>query len=139
MSTESLVKEVGRLAVPLKKAGGLQRLVERISKARVVMLGEASHGTHEFYEWRHNISESLISRRGFHFIALEADWPAAHAARAIGSCSLGGSCFYDISFLLSLARKCRFTVTGWRIQSLYCCVPCRRMQNACRIQIRTRQ
>lgn len=41
------------------------------------MLGEASHGTHEFYEWRHNISESLISQHGFHFIALEADWPAA--------------------------------------------------------------
>lgn len=75
MTTESLVREIDRLAVPLEDAGDLQRLVDRISKAKVVMLGEASHGTHEFCKWRNNISKFLISQHGFRFIALEGDWP----------------------------------------------------------------
>lgn len=50
-------------------------LLEAVGDARYVLLGEASHGTHEYYSWRARISRELISRLGFSFIAVEGDWP----------------------------------------------------------------
>jgi erythromycin esterase-like protein len=52
-------------------------LIEMIGDARYVLLGEASHGTHEFYKARAEISKRLIREKGFSFIAWEADWPDA--------------------------------------------------------------
>src|SRR5579859_3827015 len=52
-------------------------LLERIGDTRVVLLGEASHGTAEFYRMRERISRELIERKGFSFIAIEGDWPDA--------------------------------------------------------------
>ncbi|HEY8038194.1 MAG TPA: protein-L-isoaspartate(D-aspartate) O-methyltransferase [Polyangiaceae bacterium] len=52
-------------------------LLERIADARVVLLGEATHGTSEFYRMRARITKELIARRGFQFVAVEADWPDA--------------------------------------------------------------
>jgi len=52
-------------------------LLERIGDARVVLMGEASHGTSEFYRMRERISRELILRKGFKFIAIEGDWPDA--------------------------------------------------------------
>lgn len=49
----------------------------RFSDARVVLLGEATHGTSEFYRTRAAISRALIERHGFNIIAVEADWPDA--------------------------------------------------------------
>ena len=63
----------------LAASGDLDPLMARIGDARVVMLGEASHGTSEFYTWRHRISERLIRERGFNFIAVEGDWPDCYA------------------------------------------------------------
>jgi len=40
-----------------------------------VLLGEASHGTHEYYTWRAALSRRLIQEKGFSFIAVEGDWP----------------------------------------------------------------
>jgi erythromycin esterase-like protein len=51
-------------------------LLERIDDARFVLLGEASHGTAEYYTWRAELSRRLIIEKGFHFIAVEGDWPA---------------------------------------------------------------
>jgi erythromycin esterase-like protein len=53
-------------------------LVDRIGYARCVLIGEASHGTHEFYIERARMTRSLIERAGFNAIAVEADWPAAY-------------------------------------------------------------
>lgn len=53
-------------------------LLERIGDARVVLLGEATHGTEEFYRERGRITKRLIEEKGFDAIALEADWPDAH-------------------------------------------------------------
>jgi len=53
----------------------LNKLMDRIGDARIVMLGEASHGTHEYYTWRSLISQRLIKEKGFRFIAVEGDWP----------------------------------------------------------------
>jgi len=52
-------------------------LLERIGNAEVVLLGEATHGTSEFYRMRARITRELILRRGFRMVAVEADWPDA--------------------------------------------------------------
>lgn len=52
-------------------------LMERIGEARVVLIGEASHGTSEFYSMRARITKRLIEEKGFKIIAAEADWPDA--------------------------------------------------------------
>jgi erythromycin esterase len=56
-------------------AKSLDALMERIGDAHYVLLGEASHGTHEYYTWRTLISKRLIEEKGFSFIAVEGDWP----------------------------------------------------------------
>jgi erythromycin esterase-like protein len=52
-------------------------MFDRYADARVVLLGEASHGTSEFYRARAAISRRLIERHGFNIVAVEADWPDA--------------------------------------------------------------
>src|SRR5881275_2427387 len=52
-------------------------LFDRFADARVVLLGEASHGTSEFYRARAAITRRLIERHGFNIVAVEADWPDA--------------------------------------------------------------
>jgi erythromycin esterase-like protein len=54
-----------------------QDLLDTIGNASLVLIGEASHGTHEFYEQRAQITKLLIEHKGFHAVAVEADWPAA--------------------------------------------------------------
>ena len=55
----------------------IEPLLDRIGAARLVLIGEASHGTHEFYRLRARITRALIERCGFRFVAAEADWPDA--------------------------------------------------------------
>ncbi len=54
------------------------RLLEFIGDRRFVLLGEASHGTHEFYRHRAQITKRLIQEKGFTVVAVEADWPDAY-------------------------------------------------------------
>ena len=63
------------LARPLRTPADLDPLLERIADARYVLLGEASHGTHEYYRWRTEITKRLVDERGFTFVAVEGDWP----------------------------------------------------------------
>lgn len=53
----------------------LDDLVERIGDARIVLMGEASHGTSEYYQWRARLSRRLIEEKGFSFVGVEGDWP----------------------------------------------------------------
>lgn len=53
----------------------LSPLLERIGDARIVLIGEASHGTSEFYRMRQRITAELIRRKGFRRIGIEGDWP----------------------------------------------------------------
>lgn len=62
----------------LNTAKDLDALINEINDCPVVMLGEASHGTHEFYTWRAAITKRLIKEKGFRFIAVEGDWPACY-------------------------------------------------------------
>jgi erythromycin esterase-like protein len=57
---------------------GLGTLFEAIGDAEVVLIGEASHGTHEFYQTRAALTKALIDRAGFNIVAVEADWPDAY-------------------------------------------------------------
>lgn len=52
-------------------------LLDRLGEARVVLLGEATHGTAEFYRMRARITSELVLRRGFNIVAIEGDWPDA--------------------------------------------------------------
>src|SRR3954469_1901885 len=52
-------------------------LLARIGEARFLLLGEATHGTHEFYKARAEITKRLVREKGFTVIAWEADWPDA--------------------------------------------------------------
>src|ERR1700741_1032578 len=53
-------------------------LLDRVGDARFVLLGEASHGTHDFYHERAEITKRLVIEKGFNAIAVEADWPDAY-------------------------------------------------------------
>lgn len=53
-------------------------LIERARDARLVLIGEASHGTHEFYRERASLTQRLITELGFDAVAVEADWPDAY-------------------------------------------------------------
>jgi erythromycin esterase-like protein len=57
---------------------GFGSLFEDIGDAEVVLIGEASHGTHEFYRARAELTKALIARAGFNIVAVEADWPDAY-------------------------------------------------------------
>lgn len=59
---------------PLQSSADLDVLLHEIGNARIVMLGEASHGTHEYYEWRSALTKRLIQEKGFTIIAVEGEW-----------------------------------------------------------------
>jgi protein-L-isoaspartate(D-aspartate) O-methyltransferase len=76
---ERLVNKIASAAEPFDSIdmADLGALLNRIGDARLVLLGEASHGTSEFYRMRERISRELIVKNGFRFIAIEGDWPDA--------------------------------------------------------------
>ena len=59
---------------PLEDDEDLDVLINEIGDARVVLLGESTHGTHEYYTWRSAITKKLIEEKGFDFMAIEGDW-----------------------------------------------------------------
>jgi erythromycin esterase-like protein len=74
-----IIRDVRLAARPLVGGGDdLDPVVQAAGGARLVLLGEASHGTHEFYRLRAEITRRLITEQGFHAVAVEADWPDAH-------------------------------------------------------------
>lgn len=73
------VAAVQRAALPIDGTqDDYDSLLERIGDATLVLLGEASHGTHEFYRIRADITRQLIEEKGFTAVAVEADWPDAY-------------------------------------------------------------
>jgi len=76
---ETLAQQIARGCEPFDDVATarLNRLLARIGDARIVLLGESSHGTSEFYRMRDRISRELIAKKGFRFVAIEGDWPDA--------------------------------------------------------------
>jgi erythromycin esterase-like protein len=80
-AVEPLTESVRETAHRLTGAGqDYDPLLELIGNARFVLIGEASHGTHEFYHERAQITQRLIEGKGFTAVAVEADWPDAYRA-----------------------------------------------------------
>lgn len=79
VTEHALVDTVRAGARPLSGSDhDYDELMELVGKARFVLLGEASHGTHEFYRERARITQRLIVEKGFNAVAVEADWPDAY-------------------------------------------------------------
>src|SRR5512145_1960573 len=73
------IATIRRLAHRLERSpADFDQLLDRIGDARLVLLGEASHGTHEFYRARAELTRRLIEEKGFNLVAVEADWPDAY-------------------------------------------------------------
>src|SRR5215210_191819 len=107
---EGLAKELREAAYPLEGAeADYDPLLDMIGDARVVLIGEASHGTHEFYRERAQITKRLVAERGFAAVAVEADWPDAYRVnryvRAAGD---------DPTSVEALAGFERFPAWMWR-------------------------
>jgi erythromycin esterase-like protein/predicted phosphoribosyltransferase len=109
-SESALVEAVRAGAQPLTgSARDYDSLMDRIGDARFVLLGEASHGTHEFYRERAEITKRLIVEHGFRAVAVEADWPDAYRVnryvRAVSN---------DVDATEALADFRRFPTWMWR-------------------------
>ncbi len=74
-----LVSYVSSRATSLEDSADLDHLISLAADRKLVLLGEASHGTHEFYAWRDSISRRLIAEKGFDFIVVEGDWASLYA------------------------------------------------------------
>lgn len=59
-------------------ADGMAPLLDAIGEARLVLIGEATHGTHEFYRTRAELTKALIAAKRFNLVVVEADWPDAY-------------------------------------------------------------
>ncbi len=76
--SQALLDGVRQAALPYHGgAEELDPLLEAVGDARFVLLGEATHGTHEFYRTRALLTQRLLAERGFDAVAVEADWPDA--------------------------------------------------------------
>ncbi|GIP23771.1 erythromycin esterase family protein [Paenibacillus sp. J22TS3] len=75
---QEILQSIRKLAKPLHSGDSVKGLVERAGRASFVLLGEASHGTSEFYTQRAELTKKLIQEKGFRFIAVEGDWPACY-------------------------------------------------------------
>ncbi|PLT30594.1 erythromycin esterase family protein [Peribacillus deserti] len=76
---KDLILAIRDQSIPLTGPSDLDRLISQMGNPRFVLLGEASHGTSEFYTTRAEITKKLIKDKGFTFVAVEGDWPACQA------------------------------------------------------------
>jgi erythromycin esterase-like protein len=79
MTRDDVVDEIRREAITCDSlSGAVEPLLDEIGNARLVLVGEATHGTHEFYRVRADLTKALITRKGFNLVVVEADWPDAY-------------------------------------------------------------
>jgi erythromycin esterase-like protein len=74
---QDATKLVAEIAHPISSESELEPLRHLAGERQVVLIGEASHGTHEFYQIRAELTKRLVTENGFRSIAVEADWPDA--------------------------------------------------------------
>jgi len=73
--SKEIIELLKQSSSTLEKPEDLDPLINYIGEAKYVLLGEASHGTHEYYTWRAKITKRLIEEKGFSFVGVEGDWP----------------------------------------------------------------
>jgi erythromycin esterase len=104
-------------SIELNNANDLDSLIDKIGDAKYVLLGEASHGTHEYYTWRTQISKKLIEQKGFSFIAVEGDWPDCYRLnRYIKNYSDAGKTAFEV--LHTFRRWPTWMWANWEIVAL---------------------
>jgi len=89
--------------------GDYDALLDRVGDSRFVLLGEASHGSHEFYRMRADITRRLIAEKNFQAVAIEGDWPSAYRVHRFVK---GDDAIEDAEEALSEFR--RFPTWMWR-------------------------
>lgn len=109
-SDTAALEAIRHAARPLHSADDIGAIARHIGSAETVLLGEATHGTHEFYRLRAALSQRLIADNGFDAIAVEADWPDA---LRLGRYATGGNSAPD-SVDAALAGFIRFPRWMWR-------------------------
>lgn len=75
--TTTLLRGIRDEAHVLSDLHDLDALLQQIGTSRIVLMGESTHGTHEFYRLRAELTQRLIADKGFDAVVVEADWPAA--------------------------------------------------------------
>ena len=78
MALATTERTLSEIALPLTQDKDLDSLLFEIAEARFVLIGEASHGTSDFYSWRSALTRRLIEGKNFDFVAVEGDWPACY-------------------------------------------------------------
>lgn len=117
LEENEVVNYIRQWAYPLRSKASLDPLFERIGDARIVMLGEASHGTHEYYTWRSHISKRLIEEKGFNFIAVEGDWPDCYRVnRFVKGYDIGSKSAFNV--LHAFNRWPTWMWANWEIVAL---------------------
>lgn len=108
------LSEIARTAQPLSYSaqGEYDPLLAEIGEARVVLIGEASHGTHDFYRERARITRRLIEEKQFAAVAIEGDWPDAFRVHRYAVAERGADVDQNANNALSGFR--RFPAWMWR-------------------------
>lgn len=75
-TADVFVEAIRERAQPLHDPSSLDPILAHTAERRLVLLGEATHGTREFYLWRKHLSRRLVEEQGYRFIAVEGDWKA---------------------------------------------------------------
>lgn len=78
MNNQDIIEQIRQDSIPLQSPQDLQAILDAIGDAKIVLLGEASHGTSEFYTMRTELTKLLIDQKGFSFMAVEGDWPSSY-------------------------------------------------------------
>lgn len=109
-----ILSEIAHVAQPLSFAGPgeYDELLQSIGEARVVLIGEASHGTHDFYRERARITRRLIEEKRFTAVTIEGDWPDAFRVHRYASGAAGANGDKTPNEALSGFR--RFPAWMWR-------------------------
>ncbi|MGD6965944.1 erythromycin esterase family protein [Rossellomorea vietnamensis] len=76
---ESVIQSIQEHSKAYESERDLDKILQEIGDSRIVLLGEASHGTSEYYKIRTELSKRLIEEKGFNIIAVEGDWPASQS------------------------------------------------------------
>jgi erythromycin esterase-like protein len=120
-----VLQAIRREAHPLASLDDVQFLLDLVGDARFVLMGEATHGTQEFYRMRIELSKRLIAERGFDAVVVEADWPSALRASRYAQ---GAS--NDRTADAALREFIRFPQWMWRNTEVVAWLDWLRMHNA---------
>lgn len=94
-----MVNVIGNITHHLETVKDLDPLIEQAGNTRAVLIGEATHGTSEFYKWRAEITKRLIEEKGFSFVSIEGDWPDSYQVnRYVKNVSGAGESAYDVLY-----------------------------------------